>query len=77
VELGHDDVAVGHEDPRSAADFAQVGAEVVLQLLDADRLGIGHAHKIATGSHIVKPGIAAEGDPRYACRSSKTQEARS
>jgi hypothetical protein len=53
-ELRDHFVAVCDEDARSLADLPDVGAQVVLQLLDADPLRSLHGGIVATGSYHVK-----------------------
>ncbi len=53
-DLGDDLVPVRNEDTDTAFDLAQVGTQVVLQVLDADPLDSLHEDMVATSSYYVK-----------------------
>jgi hypothetical protein len=54
VKLGHDVLAIRDVHARAPPHLPQIGAEVVLELLDPDGLAVRHAAKVATGSYFVK-----------------------
>lgn len=60
-DLGDHFVPVRDEDPDSTLDLTEIGAQVVLEILDPDPLDSFHGAIVATGSHFVK----AEARPAF------------